>query len=173
MSWDGDEIGHSLAARGVRIRRTPRAKMHDVRGLEELESRLKESEKVVPASIQFYDWEIVLDTSRFGKPSTKRERMNAFMTAPAYILGLARYHGGEAACVFSGTGGNFMHPKNYKDNNYWQPIRYDGPVAICKPVTLESELENGETVPFLIIGAAGIERKANASYQKVMTEATK
>ncbi|MBI2143223.1 hypothetical protein HYU20_02675 [Candidatus Woesearchaeota archaeon] len=167
--WYGQGIRHSLAARGIRIKRNPES-IYDVRGLENLVGGAvdelgapKNQGSITGVSVGFYDWEIVVDASKFGEKPSARE----MAAAQAFIIGFDR---ADRAYVFVGKGGTFVHPSGYRDNHYMQPVGYFGQaILLARPVELCAMTKEGGTgplvkVPFAIAGLVGLERLVNNAH---------
>lgn len=165
MTWNGESVRHSLARRGIRLRREPWHSLYDVRGLEELVNKHvagvgapRDVSRVTGLKVGFLhdtddDWYIVADASRFLDADSSVSRFNgrrpnakqlraAMSAAPTYVLA---FDAGnlDLAYVFAGKGGAFVHPplakggRPYKDNHYFEPIAYSGPgIVLPEPVTL-------------------------------------
>lgn len=170
MTWNGESIRHSLARRGIRLRRKPASSIYDVRGIENLVVGAvnglgvpKDQGSVTEVSVRFYDWELVVDASKFGEKPSARE----VTAAPLFIMG---FDEADRAYVFVGKGGTFVHPSGYGDNYYMQPVAYHGTGTLLdRPVelrTMTREAGNGKLVevPFTIAGLVGLEGLVNKAH---------
>ncbi len=169
--WYGQGVRHSLAAKGIRIRRKPASSIvYDVRGIENLVVGAvdelgvpKDRGSITDVNVRFYDWELVVDASKFGEKPSARE----MMTAPAFIMG---FDEADRAYVFVGKGGTFVHPSGYGDNQYMQPVAYQGAgILLDMPVELHAMTREAGTgklvgVPFTIAGLVGLEGLVNKAH---------
>ncbi|MBI2580347.1 hypothetical protein HYV85_00910 [Candidatus Woesearchaeota archaeon] len=170
MTWRGNRIRHSLARRGIRLRRKPTSSIYDVRGLEKFVDGVvnevgvpRNEQGITEVSVRFYDWEIVADASKFGEKPSVRE----MAAAKAFIMG---FDEADRAYIFVGKGGTFVHPSGYGDNHYMQPVGYHGPaILLARPVELcavTKERGKGQPVeiPFAIAGFVGLEGLVNKAH---------
>jgi hypothetical protein len=184
MAYYDHEIEHRLARLGAKgLKRKSWDAIYDIQGLDDLvKAHVKNvNGRITPVNtkeVSLYtveferDWDLCIDTSNIlskYKQPTQKQIKAVKSAAPGIRLGFDRYS--DLVYVVELRGGNFFHPplneegKKYKDNNYWNPIMYNGPSIIFpKPITLEAHITEPDTrvkgeVPFRIAGILGLEGK--------------
>ncbi len=162
MSWNGDEIRHSLARQGIHVKKGKWFETCNIPGLDNLVDSYVwgigkpiDPTEVTHFSAKFQPRgaEIVVDASRYlatGAELTAKQVKAAILKAPAFVLLNENELYRDGKCnvydntfIAVGRGGCFVHPKlmedgmPYPDNHYLAPISYSGPSIIFpEPVIL-------------------------------------